>query len=151
MVNSLDNNEENINLEDDNIIRNPDRVRVVHPTERIPEYVRLGIDPLTGDLPFLDGKSINPSYQIDENDFVNFQPPSMQKTKPVNKKIPQIGEYVLMVMGRVLCSGSEEYVLSQARSVLYKEHPSFKDQNISSDDLIVFKRILLKIGVFLDE
>lgn len=149
------------------VIKNPQRKEYTEPFEYVPEYVRLGIDPVPQnfgaqeEFPSLDGKPMTDevykgadinsplnSHILDNNEYVNFGFQHKQKTKKEN---PNIGEFVLMVKGKILGYGSNDYILTQARSILYGEHPSFHKEEVPIEDIIILKRVGLKVGVFLDE
>lgn len=58
------------------------------------------------------------------------------------------GEYVLMVTGTVVGYGSLEEIQEEARALVFGEHPSW-DEPVSIDDIVVLKRVPIKIGLFL--
>lgn len=58
-------------------------------------------------------------------------------------------EYLLMINDVVICSGDLEEVQSQADSLVFGEHPSFPDP-IPVEQLVILKRIKVKVGLFLE-
>lgn len=143
----------------DNIIKNPHRDQDHTPTPYTPEYKRLKVEPIIQDFPSLDGEFIEPSnfdssvvesHIIDNNENISYNF-GTQILQPQTNNSPNIGEFLLMVSGEVITHGSQEYILAEAKSVLYQEHPKFLGKKIKMDELIILKRIGLKIGVFLDQ
>ena len=59
-------------------------------------------------------------------------------------------EYLLMVDGSSVCSGPPEEVQLQTRALVFGEHPLCNGNPIPIDDIIVLKRIKIKIGLFLE-
>jgi hypothetical protein len=145
--------------EEDNIIKNPYRNKEdIIPSSYIPEYKRLGKDPIIQDFSSLDGEflaspiieaNVVESHILDNNEHVSYgfgvKPPKTNNTSP------NIGEFILMVSGKTISHGSHEYVLSEAKSILYREHPLFLNTKVQLNEIVILKRIGLKIGVFLDE
>lgn len=143
----------------DDIIRNPNRDKDSSPINYTPEYKRLGLNPILQDFSSLDGELVTPmlaetnvveSHILDNNEEVSYGfGVKMPKVKDTTS--PDVGEFVLMVSGRVVSHGSHEYILSEAKSILYREHPEFINKKTQLEDVVILKRIGLKIGVFLDE
>ena len=151
---------------DDNVIKNPHRKEYTPPMTYVPEYVRLGIDPIAHNFGQHDVASVDDtaeddavgdeisvpsslnSHILDNNEFVSFG--FQQTKKPAKKENPDVGEFIVMVKGKILGHGNHEYVLAQAKSALYGEHPSFMHTESPMEDIIILKRVGLKIGVFLD-
>jgi hypothetical protein len=108
---------------------------------------------------------------IDNNDYIfdthSYMPPQMasqknpsKRTPPplpsmaepeTSKPTPQIGDYLLMVNGKLILSSSIGDVQQKVKDILYKEDEEFSGQNISIDDIVVLKRIDIKVGVFIGE
>lgn len=59
-------------------------------------------------------------------------------------------DYLLLVSGTVVCSGPSEYIQEQTRSMVFGEHEWYHGNPVSVDDIIVLKRIKIKVGVFLE-
>ena len=57
---------------------------------------------------------------------------------------------MLLVSGEPVCSGPIEYVQEEARNLVFGEHPLYNNNPVSVDDIIVIKRVQLKVGVFLE-
>src|ERR1700733_4459557 len=60
---------------------------------------------------------------------------------------PKVGEYILMVLGKIVDTGSIDQVENVARAILYGENEQFTGRNITEDDLVILKRIGLKGGI----
>lgn len=158
--------------QENDIIKNSYRDKDNTQTPYTPEYKRLKVNPILQDFSTIDGESVSPleeneplrilplnskdntqfitnSHILDNNESVNYG--FGIKVSPPKNTEPNIGEFVLMVSGEVISHGSHEYILSEAKSILYREHPDFLDKKIQIGDVIILKRIGLKIGVFLDD
>jgi hypothetical protein len=59
-------------------------------------------------------------------------------------------EYLLMVDGVSVCSGPLDEVQLQTRALVFGEHPLCDGNPIPIDDIIVLKRVKIKIGLFLE-
>jgi hypothetical protein len=60
------------------------------------------------------------------------------------------GEYLLLVNGSAICSGPLEGVQDQARGLLFGEHPLCEGNPMPVDDIVVLKKVKLKVGLFLE-
>jgi len=103
------------------------------------------------------------SSMIDNNEFVSFNtenvnPGSSYKEDPKQKTVeymqdksitPNVGEFILMIKGELVICGTISAVEDKARDVLYDNDLDYP--NISSDDIIVLKRVSLKVGVHIKE
>lgn len=109
-------------------------------------------------IPFDNG------HVIDNNDFVNLgydstprheraeaPPPAVAANAPVeNAAAPQIGEYILMVMGKLVTSGDIDWIQTKVKNIMYGDDPAFAALEISMDDIVVLKRVNIKVGIFID-
>ncbi len=150
------------------IIKNSHREKDNTPAPYTPEYKRLKVNPILQDFSAIDGELVTPaltdeeaplkggaqfvtnSHILDNNESVSYGF-GMKMLPSKDTESPNIGEFVLMVFGVVISHGSHEYILSEAKSILYREHPDFLDKKVQISDVIILKRIGLKIGVFLDD
>jgi hypothetical protein len=115
-------------------------------------------------------------HMVDNNDFVTEEalglpPESLQQTSQPEAKsfltqnelkdaikddffqiVGQLdeGDFLLLVSGEPVCSGPIEYVQEEARNLVFGEHPLYNNNPVSVDDIIVIKRVQLKVGVFLE-
>lgn len=60
------------------------------------------------------------------------------------------GDYLLMVNGVSVCSGAAEQVQEQARLLVFGEHDLCDGNPIPVDDIIVIKRVPIRVGLFLE-
>jgi hypothetical protein len=144
-----------------------------------PEHQRLGITPIQrGNTKFdeptfsgLDGEIYDENsdtplridrdrHMVDNNDYLfsfNETPIvdtiTTQNTKATDtiSSAPQVGDYILMVNGKLLSSGTMSNIEKLVKSILYKEYEEFKDQDINIDDIVVLKRVEIKVGVFVGD
>lgn len=118
-----------------------------------------------------DISGIDPDHPlVDNNDFVSEQALGYPPNAPVNQ--PYLTEsvledvlqsesmfstirdleedsYLLMAMGANVCSGPLEFIQEQTTLLVFGEHELYQGNPISIDDIIVIKRVKLKVGVFL--
>lgn len=139
--------------DDQDIIKNPERGEQVQHVV-VPEHVRLGVSPVFQEFPSLDGEVIEEdmsmdSHIMDNNEHVNYG--FNLKPPPSKVKSPSIGDFVLMVSGKVVNHGTHDFILAQAKSILYGEHPNYLSKTVQLDDIVILKRLGLKVGVFIDE
>jgi hypothetical protein len=66
--------------------------------------------------------------------------------------LPKLGEdeYLLLVKGSAVCSGDLDDVQKQTRDLVFGEHQLCDGNPMPIDDIIVLKRIKIKIGLFLE-
>ncbi len=74
---------------------------------------------------------------------------------PSDYKVPEniidVNEYLLMVFGKLVAFGSLEHVESVMQLMVYGEHEEFPNKSISTSDMVLLKRINIKVGVFANE
>lgn len=58
--------------------------------------------------------------------------------------------YLLIVNGDVICSGPLDYIQENTRALVFGEHELTHGNPVSVDDIVVIKRVKLKVGVFLE-
>lgn len=163
---------------DDAVIKNPARAipRPQIPYE--PEYVRMNKEPIIqGDIKSISqnnikdasfvsaddmgfdesGNEIKIGYDghiIDNNDFVDYAAPN-KTTKPKKEvaqtisAAPAINSYILMVMGKMILSGSLKDIEDKVKAIMYGEDKDFDGLSISVDDIVVLKRMNIKVGIFI--
>lgn len=101
---------------------------------------------------------------IDNNDYV-FPPPQTpnrpaqvrqhqidepkEEQQSLEQGTPRVGEYILMVSGKIIDTGSLETIEATARAILYGENESFQ-QEVKVDDIVVLKRVGINVGIFID-
>ena len=113
----------------------------------------------------LDDK-VDPNHpMIDNNDFVSEQAleplirfdetliegPVEYKKDEMDSVLQSLSEeeYILLVDGAPVCSGPCSFVQEQTRALVFGEHAEYK-QPVSVDDIMVFKKVKIKVGVFLE-
>ncbi len=104
------------------------------------------------DFSSLDGELVDSEQDKKSSDiFVSGFSDDTEEVNSANfqEAPPQIGDYLLMLFGKVLMYGEHNAVLKEAKSILYGKNENY--QQVSIDDLVILKRVGLKIGVFLDE
>jgi hypothetical protein len=155
----------------DDLIKNPNR-SLPRQTQNEPEYVRLKKEP-TPMVSSIDSMVIDdngdvaklPNNQfIDNNDYVdidygNVLPSNLLKDKTTISQTqhmeeelsPQVGDYILMVFGKIVISGSLKDIENRVRKIMYGDDDSFTGAPIKTDDIVILKRLAIKIGIFIDE
>lgn len=58
--------------------------------------------------------------------------------------------YLLMVEGTPVCSGPMEEIQDQARAMVFGEHEICDGNPVSPDDIVILKRVKVKVGLFLE-
>lgn len=61
-----------------------------------------------------------------------------------------LDDYVLIVSGNILSIGNLDVVQEEVKALCFGEHELNKTNDITLDDIIVLKRVKLKVGVFLE-
>lgn len=59
-------------------------------------------------------------------------------------------DYLLLVGSTAICSGPLEDVQEQARGLVFGEHPLCDGEPVPVDDIVVIKRVKIKVGLFLE-
>jgi hypothetical protein len=125
---------------------------------------------------FTDDGSFDPNHpMIDNNDFVSpaerlpmldevKEPPHKRFTSDQDfEKISaseddllsvvldlEEGSYLLMISGVPICSGPKEEIEDQAKALIFGEHEMCAGNPIPDDDIVIIKRVPIKIGLFLE-
>ena len=60
------------------------------------------------------------------------------------------GDYLLIVDGVAVCAGDAEAIQEQARLLVFGEHEMCDGNSIPIDDIIVIRRVSIKVGLFLE-
>jgi hypothetical protein len=58
-------------------------------------------------------------------------------------------EFLLLVDGSAICSGPMDFIQDQTRALVFGEHELYHGNPVSIDDIVVLKRVKIKVGVFL--
>jgi hypothetical protein len=106
----------------------------------------------------LDGHNIEDynNHTIDNNEFI--VPLNILEVKKTNKVveeknetgIPQVGDYILMVFGKIILTGNFDDVEEKVKSIVYGEDTTFTKE-VKTEDIVVLKRLAIKVGVFINE
>lgn len=113
----------------------------------------------------------DPRY-IDNNDFHTYEddqyePPAKPvKKSPQRRQVeiqveeqfesepePQVNknyDYVLLVFGEVIRTGFQKQIEEELSALIYGEHELCRDNKITPDDIVVLKKVKIKIGVFIE-
>ena len=156
----------------DDVIKNPSRLAssLRQQKKYEPEYVSLNKEPIIKDSVIVsvddlifdeDNQKIDipKGHIVDNNDYVSFGFPSVTPAPTTSTDdsavtlpdSPKVGDYILMVFGKLITSGSFADIELRVKNIIYGEDESFSGVEVSADDIVVLKRIAIKIGVFLDE
>jgi hypothetical protein len=68
---------------------------------------------------------------------------------PIVRDLEQ-GAYLLIVGGVPVCSGPKEEIEDQAKAFIFGEHEMCDGNPIPDDDIVIIKRVPIKIGLFLE-
>lgn len=60
------------------------------------------------------------------------------------------GSYLLLVDGVPVCSGPKEEIEEQARALVFGEHEMCDGNPVPEDDIVIIKRVTVKVGLFLE-
>lgn len=77
------------------------------------------------------------------------QVPSDEDLFPVVRDLEE-GAYLLIVSGVPVCSGPKEEIEDQAKALVFGEHEMCDGIPVPDDDIVIIKRIPIKIGLFLE-
>lgn len=113
---------------------------------------------LEPDRPMIDNNLDDPNNYQDIPEEVPPPPenrPTYMVDDPEEEKVAEaldIGadDYVLIVSGNILSIGNLDVVQEEVRALCFGEHEINKTNDITLDDIIVLKRVKLKVGVFLE-
>lgn len=131
--------------ETDDVIKNPARQELKEHSKYVPNHIKLNIP-----VQQMDNVIVSSDNAIiDNNDFVNLDAINPPKHSNKEDNSVNIGNYILMIQGSVICTGDLNTVQPIISSILYNEHPDFSNVNV--EDIILLKRVNIKCGVFIDE
>ena len=163
----------------DNTPKIPIRPPAQPPPKYVPEHVRLGVKPISmpvapsapaSEMYFADETAFNDSGDetsipdgevIDNNDFVNLGPYDRREevqpqqvednTEQISQETPKVGDYILMVSNRMVMSGTLHSIESKVKAIVYGDDEEFASVEVSTDDIVVLKRLNIRVGVFIEE
>jgi hypothetical protein len=128
-------------------------VEVGSKTEYVPnvgnniEHTWVGIDGDIVDDLGINGDSVKKSLEHQEYNVVT---ENYTDTVKNTYNTTNIGEYLIIFNGQIISTGDLSSVQNDVRSLIFGEHELCKTNNINVEDLIVLKRIPIKIGVFIE-
>lgn len=95
--------------------------------------------------------------QFDERNYANIpdmlEPPPTERDLTVYEEeldTKTSGEYILVVKDNIISSGNLEEIESEVKQLVFGEHPLCHENEISTDDIVVLKKMKIKVGVFLE-
>lgn len=128
------------------------------------EHTWSGVDGnLVDDLPNFD-----PNHpMIDNNEYVTYQDHAPPTTNPVKAERDSFKEkvdedlssilsslkneeYILIINGVAICSGPMLEIQEQATALVFGEHQLCDGKEIPVDDIIILKKVKIKMGLFLE-
>ncbi len=59
-------------------------------------------------------------------------------------------EYLLFVKEKMIATGNLEGIEAEVKSLVFGEHPLCKTTTVENDDIVVFKKMKIKVGVFIE-
>jgi hypothetical protein len=113
----------------------------------------------------VDGNIIDDAFEndgasmIDNNDFYTDESlgnhPQVNRSQSSSNDLSDVvndldvDSYLLLVKGEPICSGPIEEIEDQTRALIFGEHDLCGGEPIPEEDLIVLKKLKIKVGVFL--
>ena len=61
------------------------------------------------------------------------------------------GKYVVILYNKIIANGNLKEVESIVKELVFEEHPLSSKYEINIDDIIVLKRVNIKVGVFIEQ
>ena len=59
-------------------------------------------------------------------------------------------EYLLFVQDKMVATGSLEGIEAEVKALVFGEHPLCETTTVETDDIVVFKKMKIKVGVFIE-
>jgi hypothetical protein len=113
--------------------------------------------PLAEELqPVVQGKITFESPSDDLEDIYDKTTAHPQySSEPTDNLLPILANltdesFLLIVTGVPVCSGPKEEIEDQARALVFGEHEMCEGEPIPVDDIIILKRVKVKVGLFLE-
>ena len=114
------------------------------------------IDDITSEMELVDPEQV----MIDNNDYVSAEAlglPEKKQEEPLDfssfvscMQSVQDNEYVLFVGGACLSCGSSEDIEKDVQSLIFGEHEMCEGKSVPAEEILVIKKVPIKIGVFLE-
>lgn len=101
---------------------------------------------------YIDDVSIDDSFSENEQNSHITNENSFNNEDELFPIVSDLGDddYLLIVSGRPLCSGPLLEIQDQARALVFGEHELCDGTEIPVDDLIILKKVKIKMGLFLE-
>lgn len=97
---------------------------------------------------------------IDNNEYMSFGFPDEILNYSDNdpddnplksKEIPAIGDYILMIGGNIIMSGSHKIIEEKVKNILYGDDIDFDLSEVNQEEIVILKRVNLQVGVFIKD
>ncbi len=110
--------------------------------------------PVDPDHPMIDNNEFtDAAFGLPQTDLygqgIPLRPPLMIEETAM--PTPQANDYYLLVRGEMISNGSKEHIQSEVEALMYEVHPLSEGNSIAPDDILVLKKVLVNVGVFLSE
>lgn len=132
-------NGEEVEYKDSQIIDNNDVVNLDYPSQfyrKKPDNIKVI-------------STLDPSLMTASEHSVDIKNKIEQPLKSRTEKAPNIGQYILMVRGKVILTSNKDEVEKKVSGMLYGQDADLV--GITENDIVILKRVPVKIGIFLDE
>jgi hypothetical protein len=93
--------------------------------------------------------NVYPPQYLEQEVQATHQPADPDDLLPVLTDL-EAGSYLLIVAGVPVCSGPKEEIEDQARALVFGEHEMCDGNPVPIDDIIILKRVNVKVGLFLE-
>lgn len=136
------------------VYRNPARQEAKQERQAyVPQYVARGLEPTESTMLPRDAVVPDASFTMDQaQNFSSEEDENQSIIDDLDGPIPtfqKYDEYVLLLDGKLHFKGSSAEMNDYVSALVFGEHPDFPEP-VSPDNLIVLKRIQIKVGVFLE-
>ena len=108
--------------------------------------------PTSPDHPMIDNNEYvsSDAFNLESNQLpTSFEDINEDEVVPILKDLDP-KSYLLLVKGTPICSGPASEIEDQVRALIFGEHELSGGIPISEEDLIVIKKVTIKVGVFLE-
>lgn len=129
-------------LPDDSVLEISDEEEADESEEELPELDEAANPPRKQFTSDSEEKSF-----LTENELQNAL--KEEYTTTVLKQLEE-DEFLILVNGAAICSGPADYIQEQTRAMVFGEHELYHGNPVPVDDIIVLKRVKVKVGVFLE-
>lgn len=98
---------------------------------------------------------IRPHYNVFPPQAIEQEVEAIHRPADADDLLPVLTEleeeaYLLIVAGTPVCSGPREEIEDQARALVFGEHEMCDGNPVPVDDIIILKRVKVKVGLFLE-